>query len=119
MSRILPLVLNKKQAIRKNLTNGLPDLGGALYYSLTKKLGGSMMKKAVLTISIEQERLSAIRFYASKKESTIEAELEDFIGKLYEKFVPVQTREYLDSQLEAESPSPLPKRLKKDSNVTG
>ncbi|MEG0217873.1 MAG: DUF6103 family protein [Raoultibacter sp.] len=58
------------------------------------------MKKATVTIQVEQEKLSAIRFYAGKKDSAIEAELEDFIGKLYEKYVPAQTREYIESVVE-------------------
>ncbi len=55
------------------------------------------MKKATISIQIEQEKLRALRFYAGKKESTLESELEDFIDKLYEKYVPAQTREYIES----------------------
>ena len=43
------------------------------------------MKKTTLSISVEQEKLNATRFYAEKKDATIEAELEDFLSKLYEK----------------------------------
>lgn len=55
------------------------------------------MKNAAITIQVEQEKLNAIRFYAGKKDSRIEAELEEFIDKLYEKYVPAQTREYIES----------------------
>ena len=55
------------------------------------------MKKTTLSISVEQEKLNAIRFYAEKKDANIEAELEDFLGKLYEKYVPAATREYIES----------------------
>lgn len=55
------------------------------------------MKKVNLTIAVEQEKLTAIRFYAGKKDASIEAELEEFVGKLYEKYVPAQTREYIES----------------------
>lgn len=55
------------------------------------------MKNATITIQVEQEKLNAIRFYAGKKDSRIEAELEEFIDKLYEKYVPTQTREYIES----------------------
>lgn len=55
------------------------------------------MKNATITIQVEQEKLSAIRFYAGKKDSRIEAELEEFVDKLYEKYVPAQTREYIES----------------------
>lgn len=55
------------------------------------------MKKTTLSIGVEQEKLNAIRFYAEKKDANIEAELEDFLGKLYEKYVPAATREYIES----------------------
>lgn len=66
------------------------------------------MKKVNLTISVEQEKLSAIQFYAGKKESSLQAELDDFIQKLYEKYVPPQTREYIESQGEQAVPKPKP-----------
>lgn len=55
------------------------------------------MKKATVSIQIEQEKLRALRFYAGKKESSLENELDEFIEKLYEKYVPAQTREYIES----------------------
>lgn len=70
------------------------------------------MKKTTLSISIEQEKLNAIRFYAEKKDASIEAELEDFLGKLYEKYVPAATREYIESMgamAEASTKSPTKK----------
>lgn len=68
------------------------------------------MKKINLTITVEQEKLSAIRFYAGKKDASIEAELEEFLGKLYEKYVPAQTREYIESMAdhtEIKPPRPI------------
>ncbi|MEG0050188.1 MAG: DUF6103 family protein [Clostridia bacterium] len=55
------------------------------------------MKKTTLSISVEQEKLNATRFYAGKKDASIEGELEEFLGKLYEKYVPAPTREYIES----------------------
>ena len=55
------------------------------------------MKKASITVQFEQEKLRALEFYISRKDSTLEAELDDFMGKLYEKYVPTQTREYIES----------------------
>ena len=55
------------------------------------------MKKATVTVQFEQEKLRALEFYISRKDSTLEAELDDFMGKLYEKYVPTQTREYIES----------------------
>lgn len=49
--------------------------------------------------------------YTEKKETTLETELEDFLAKLYEKYVPAQTREYIESMEEpAEPPRPRIKR---------
>ena len=66
------------------------------------------MKKATISIQLEQEKLRAIQFYAGKKESTLESELEEFTEKLYEKYVPTQTREYIES-LAAEEPRSRPR----------
>lgn len=63
------------------------------------------MKKAAVTISFEQEKLKAVQFYAAKKESSLEAELDEFMQKLYEKYVPAQTREYIESMAEPEEKS--------------
>lgn len=64
------------------------------------------MKNATISISVEQEKLSAIRFYAGKKDANLERELEEFIDKLYEKYVPVQTREYIESMAAAAPEKP-------------
>lgn len=73
------------------------------------------MKKTTLSISVEQEKLNATRFYAEKKDATIEAELEDFLSKLYEKYVPAATREYIESMAAmAESTArPAPKKTER------
>ncbi len=58
------------------------------------------MKNATITISFEQEKLKALQFYAGKKDADMQGELDDFLQKLYEKYVPAQTREYIESQME-------------------
>lgn len=55
------------------------------------------MKKATITVQFEQGKLRALEFYIRKKDSTLEAEIDDFMAKLYEKYVPAQTREYIES----------------------
>lgn len=71
----------------------------------------SYMKKTSISIDMEAEKLRALRFYTEKKETTLETELEDFLAKLYEKYVPAQTREYIESMEEpAEPPRPRIKR---------
>ena len=64
------------------------------------------MKKATITVTFEQEKLKAIQFYMSKCETSLEAELDDFMAKLYKKYVPSQTREYIES---GEEPDPRPR----------
>lgn len=64
------------------------------------------MKKATITVSFEQEKLKALQFYAGKKEASLQGELDDFLQKLYEKYVPAQTREYIESMAEDEPPAP-------------
>lgn len=70
------------------------------------------MKKVNLSISVEQEKLNATRFYAGKKDASIEDELVEFLGKLYEKYVPAPTREYIESMdaLADSQPKAAPKR---------
>ena len=69
------------------------------------------MKKTSISIDMEAEKLRALRFYTEKKETTLETELEDFLAKLYEKYVTAQTREYIESMEEpAEPPRPRTKR---------
>ena len=62
------------------------------------------MKKTTIAISFEQEKLKAVQFYMGRSGTSLEAELDDFMVRLYKKFVPSQTREYLESQVEAEHP---------------
>ncbi len=68
------------------------------------------MKKATITIQFEQEKLRALEFYVGKKESTLEAELDDYMEKLYEKYVPTQTREYIESMAERDERPPRQQR---------
>lgn len=83
------------------------------------------MKKATISISFDQEKLRALQFYAGKRDSSLEAELDDFMAKLYEKYVPAQTREYIESMAEpAEKPKSRPSRpdsrpSREDSSTTG
>ena len=55
------------------------------------------MKKVTVTAACEQEKLRAIQFYLAKGNTSLEAELDRFLERLYKKYVPVQTREYIDS----------------------
>ncbi len=58
------------------------------------------MKKANLQVSFDADKLNALRFYMQKKEMNVEDELQDHISKFYQKVVPAQVREYVESQSE-------------------
>lgn len=68
------------------------------------------MRKAEITVRFEQERLRALEFYITKKDSTLEAEIDDFMAKLYEKYVPAQTRENIESMESREERPPRQQR---------
>ena len=56
------------------------------------------MKKATLQICFDSEKLGALKQYMTKKEASIETELDDVMQKLYEKYVPMPVREYIESR---------------------
>lgn len=58
------------------------------------------MKKSSIEISFEEEQLSALKQYMAKKELSAENELEEALKKMYEKYVPQQVREYIESREE-------------------
>ena len=62
------------------------------------------MRKVTISIQVDAEKLRAIQFYVGKKDSTLESELEDCITKIYEKYVPAQTREYIECMSAPERP---------------
>ena len=59
------------------------------------------MRKVTVSVQVDAEKLRAIQFYAGRKDSSIEAELEDCVNKIYEQYVPAQTREYIESMAAA------------------
>ena len=56
------------------------------------------MKKENVTISFESEQLAALEFSLKKKNTSIQAQLEELLKCLYESEVPEPVREYLDSK---------------------
>ena len=63
------------------------------------------MRKVTVSVQVDAEKLRAIQFYAGRKDSTVESELEGCIEKLYEKYVPGPTREYIESMAAAARPA--------------
>lgn len=70
-----------------------------------------MMEKTELKVSMEPERLDALRYFLSAREkSTPEKALQRALGELYEKYVPGEMREYLDSKCKPAASRPRPRR---------
>ena len=72
------------------------------------------MKKDTILISLEAEKLRAIKKYMEKKEADLQAEMADQLQKLYEKYVPANVREYID---EREDDEIKPQKAKKTPNA--
>ena len=65
------------------------------------------MKKENVTISFECEQLAALEFSLKKKNTSVQAQLEELLKCLYESEVPEPVREYLDSRT---APAARPRR---------
>ena len=64
------------------------------------------MKQVNLTITFDEEKLSALKRYMGKKELDLDREMTDALVKLYEKYVPAPVREYIDeSDVSAAAPN--------------
>lgn len=53
------------------------------------------MKKANITVTFDEEKLSALKLYLEQKGQKVETELEKSLETLYNKTVPTGVREYL------------------------
>ena len=53
------------------------------------------MKKTI-TVSINEENLSAIEMYLSQKDTTLAAELDKYVEQTYTKVVPQNVRDFID-----------------------
>ena len=80
------------------------------------------MKKTTITITFDEEKLSALKIYLEQKNQTAEEELEAALAALYNKeaalaalynkTVPAGVREYLDLRSGTTPPAVKPKRAK-------
>ncbi len=66
------------------------------------------MKDTDITIRFNSEKLDALNFYMSKKDSDVQGELEETVQGLYLKHVPTATREYIEDRLEREGATSPP-----------
>ena len=61
------------------------------------------MRNTTLTISFNTEKLDALNFHMGKREADLQTELNDTVQRLYEKYVPQATREYIDDRVARET----------------
>ncbi len=57
------------------------------------------MKKDTISVSLEAEKLEQSRNIWRRKEIDVQDELAEQLQKLYEKYVPVNVREYIDERM--------------------
>ena len=60
------------------------------------------MKKTI-TVSINEEKLSAIEMYLNQKDTTLAAELDKFVEQTYTKVVPQNVRDFIDMMADKKS----------------
>ncbi len=65
------------------------------------------MKKSI-SISVNEEKLSAIEMYLEQKNTTLAAELDKYVEQLYGKIVPQNVRDFID-MMSAKKPARKPR----------
>lgn len=73
------------------------------------------MKKVTITISYDEEKLSALKLYLGQKNGNTEDELTKALDTLYSKTVPAGVREFIDLRSGAAPASTAPKKKPKPS----
>lgn len=74
------------------------------------------MKQVNMTVSFEEEKLTALRRYMAKKDLEPERELRDALLKLYEKYVPAPVREYIDESDVPKASTPRPRQPQRSAS---
>ncbi len=64
------------------------------------------MKKIGIKVEYSEEKLMALNTYLEKKETDLSMEIEEYMDKLYEKFVPSQVREFIETKEESTKKKP-------------
>lgn len=72
------------------------------------------MKKVTITISYDEEKLSALKMYLTQRGVQVESELERSLETLYTKTVPAGVREFLEMK-SGNTPKPAPAKKPKPS----
>lgn len=69
------------------------------------------MKKVTISISYDEEKLSALKLYLDQKQTQVEDELTKSLDALYSKNVPAGVRDFLD--MRSGTIEPAPPKVKK------
>ena len=72
-----------------------------------------------VTISYDDEKLSALRLYLGQKNGKVEDELAEALEALYQKTVPANVRGYLDMKSGVPATEPGKKKKKLSSSAVG
>ncbi len=64
------------------------------------------MKKVTISISYDEDKLSALKLYLDQKQTQVENELTKALDSLYSKNVPAGVRDFLDMRSGAVEPAP-------------
>ena len=75
------------------------------------------MKKTTVTVTFEEEKLTALKMYLEKNETNVEQELTKALENLYAKMVPSEVRKFFEMKSGIE-PTPTVTRSKKPRNST-
>ncbi len=70
------------------------------------------MKKATITLSYDEEKLSALRLYLEQKGGTLEEEMQQAVDTLYAKTIPANVRGFLDLRAGVVKPEPKARKAK-------
>ena len=78
------------------------------------------MEKTELTVSMEPERLDALRYFlAAKNKRTPQKELQRALEELYEAYVPAETRAYLDARCRRRPAASKATQMQKEEATDG
>ena len=76
------------------------------------------MKKTIVNVSFEDQKLFAAKLYMEQKGLSFEDEMSKAADALYGKYVPANVREFLEMSAESQ-PAAKPKRIQSVSSAVG
>ncbi len=80
-------------------------------YKTKCECGVKQMKKAMISVTFDAEKLSAAKLYMAQKDLSFEEELEKAAEALYGKYVPAGVREFIELNAESKVAA-KPKKLR-------